>query len=418
LEAVFRDDVDEVKRLLFQGADIDEYNLYDVSALSLACEFGHTEIALMLITSKDKVDSQRFGLETPLMLAARNGDVVIVKALLAAGAEVDHRDGKGRTALMWAAAAGNAEVVDVLMESDADVSYHLEREGFSAFHFAAREGKTEVVKRFLDRGFVVNAVMAPKSKGVRKPRGKMSTLLLAVESAHFELAIELVEAGADPNDQRSGFAPLHAATWVRRTKLGDNPLGDPAPRGSGNVTSLQFVDRMLQRGADVNLRLKDGKADLNSKHATPFLLAAQTADIPLMKLLLNAGADPKIANRDGCTALIAAAEIGTVSVGEEAASEKEVCVAIEMLVELGLDVNALDVNLETPMHGAAYRNYPKAVDLLASLGADPEKWNHKNKFKWSPFDIGHDHRPGSLNPSPPTLAALERAMKNSADEEE
>ncbi len=415
LSAVYNNDIETVNELLTGDTDVDEANPYEVTALSLACEFGYAAIAQKLIDANADVEAQRLGMETPLMLAARNGNVEIVKALLAAKANVEHRDKNGQTALMWAAAAGNVEVIDLLIEAGADVEYHLDGSGFTAFHFAAREGKTEVVKRFLDGGFDVNSVMKTKYSGGRKPRKKMSALLLAVESAHFELAIALVDAGADPNDQRSGFAPLHALTWVRRTKLGDNPLGDPAPRGSGNVTSLQFVDNMIERGADVNLRLINGKArgkaDLNFKGATPFLLAAQTADLPLMKLLLKHGADPKIANQDGCTALIAAAGIGTVAVGEEPASETEVCAAIELLVKLGLDVNAVDDNLETPMHGAAYRNYPKAVDLLASMGADPEKWNHKNKFKWSPFDIGHGHRPGSLKPSPPTLEALERAVE-------
>lgn len=413
LKAVFNNDINSVNQLLAQNTDVDQANLYDVTALSLACEFGHAEIARKLIESNADVESPRLGKETPLMLAARNGNVEIVKALLAAQAKVDHRDKRGQTALMWAAAAGNVDVVDLLIDAGADVECHLDPSGFSAFHFAAREGRIEVVRRFLENGFDVSAVMKTKKSGGRQPRKKMSALMLAVESAHFELAIALVDAGADPNDQRSGYAPLHALSWVRRTKLGDNPRGDPAPRGSGKITSLQFVHQMIDRGADVNLKLSNGragKADLNPKGATPFLLASQTADLPLMKLLLSRGADPKIKNADGCTALIAAAGIGSVAVGEEPASEPEVCAAIELLVGLGLNVNAVDDNLETAMHGAAYRAYPEAIALLASLGADPEKWNHKNKFHWSPFDIGHGKRPGSVKPSPPTIAALEKAL--------
>ncbi len=413
LTAVFNNNLETLNQLLASGADVDEANPYQVTALSLACEFGYAAIAQKLIDAKADVESPRLGMETPLMLAARHGNVEVVRALIKAGAEVDHRDNSGQTALMWASAAGNVEVIDLLIEAGADVDYCLDPSGFSAFHFAAREGRIEVVKQFLDGGFDVNSVMETKKGGGRNPRKKMSALLLAVESAHFELAIALVDAGADPNDQRSGYAPLHAVSWVRRTKLGDNPLGDPAPRGSGKITSLQFVDQIIDRGADVNLQLtggKTGKANLNPKGATPFLLASQTADLPLMKLLLKRGADPKITNADGCTALIAAAGIGSVAVGEEPASEPEVCAAIELLVELGLDVNAVDDNLETPMHGAAYRAYPKAIELLASLGADPEKWNHKNKFTWSPFDIGHGKRPGSVKPSPPTIEALEKAL--------
>lgn len=414
LSAVFQNNVQYVDRILAAGMDVNATNSYRVSPLSLACELGHAEVVNTLIDAGAEVDWPRLGGETPLMLAARHGDVGVVQQLLVSGAEIDHRENKGQTALMWASAAGNVEVVDRLIRSGADINYHLDWAGFSAFHFAAREGKIDVVERFLEEGFDVNDIMNPKSTHGRNPRSQMSALLLAVESAHFELALKLVDAGADPNDQRSGYAPLHALSWVRRTKLGDNPLGDPAPRGSGNVTSLQFVDQIVQRGADVNLQLENGKArgkaDLNSKGATPFLLASQTADLPLMKRLLHHDANPKITNADNCTALIATAGIGSVAVGEEPASEAEVCAAIELLVNLGLDVNAIDDNQETPMHGAAYRNYPKAVNLLAKLGAESKHWNHKNKFGWTPFDIGHGRRPGSLKPSPPTLDALEKAL--------
>ena len=140
-------------------------------------------------------------------------------------------------------------------------------------------------------------------------------------------------------------------------------------------------------------------------------MASQTADVPLMKLLLELGADPTINNVDDCTPLITCAGIGTVFVGEESATVSDVNAAIEILVQqCKLDVNAVDRNGETAMHGAAYRSYPETVDLLTKYGADPKIWNHKNKFGWSPFDIGHGKRPGSLKPSPPTLAALQTAV--------
>src|SRR5204863_1508764 len=123
----------------------------------------------------------------------------------------------------------------------------------------------------------------------------MSPLLLAVENGHFDLAVSLLEAGADPNDQRSGFTALHALTWVRKPNRGDGDDGDPAPIGSGNMSSLQFVRKLVAHGADVNARLrsgKSGKAQLNKTGATPFLFASMTADVPFMQLLVELGADP------------------------------------------------------------------------------------------------------------------------------
>jgi ankyrin repeat protein len=404
-----------IEKLINAGADIDRTNDYRVSALSLACELGHEGAARYLIHSGADLESKRIGGETPIMLAARNGNPAIVKALIAAGADTNAKENGGQTALMWAAAAGNLKAVNLLIEAKADLNHTLKKTGFTAFMFAARHGRTKTAKRLLDAGVDINGVLSPKNSSGRNPRKGMSALLLAIESGHFELALNLVEWGADPNDLRSSYGPLHAVTWVRKTKLGDDPAGDPPPRGSGSVHSLEFVREMIKRGANVNLQLNEGsargKAKMNTKSATPFLMASQTADVPLMKLLLEHGADPTINNADDCTPLIACAGIGAVAVGEEPGTETEVNAAIKILVEsCQLDVNAVDKNGETAMHGAAYRNYPETVRVLKSYGADAKIWNRKNKFQWTPFDIARGKRPGSLKPSPQTLAALREAV--------
>ena len=124
-------------------------------------------------------------------------------------------------------------------------------------------------------------------------------MILAVENGHFELAVALLEAGADPNDQRSGFTALHTITWVRKPNRGDGDDGDPAPIGSGNLGSLELVEKLVEHGADVNARLKrgaSGRGVLSRVGASPFLLAAMTADVPFMKTLVKLGADPLLPN--------------------------------------------------------------------------------------------------------------------------
>ena len=412
--AVFYRNQTAVEKLIAAGIDVNQTNSYQVSPLSLACELGHEQAALSLIKAEADIESQRLGRETPLMFAARNGNVKIVNALIEAGANVDAQEVNGQTALIWAAAEGSLESLDALIEAKADINHSLKKSGYTAFLYAAREGKTDAAKRLLDAGADVNQVLKPKATSGRNPRKNMSALMLAVESGHFETALKLVEWGADPNDQRSGYGPLHAITWVRRTKLGDSANGDPPPRGSGGLDSLAFVRQLVAAGADVNLQLtagRGGNAKLNTKQATPFLMASQTADVPLIKLLLELDADPTINNVDDCTPLITCAGIGTVNVGEESATVDDVNAAIKVLVQqCKLDVNAVDKTGQTPMHGAAYRSYPETVDLLTKLGADPKIWNQKNKYGSSPFDIGRGKRPGSLKPSPPTLAALQAAV--------
>lgn len=413
--AAFQNDPKALNWLIANKADIDKPNAYQVTPLSLACEFGNTDAAIGLIDAGANIESKRMGGERPLMLAARAGAPRLLRHLIMKGAAVDAREVKGQTALMWAAAEGNVAAVKTLLDAKADPDLRLKKSGFNAFLFAAREGKQKVIDLLLERGCDVNQTLQPVRTGGRNPRKEMSALLLAIESGHFELALHLVANGADPNDQRSGFGPLHAVTWVRKTRRGDDPSGDPPPRGSGRVDSLTFVKKMVQRGADVNLALKNGrppgKAQLNPKNATPFLLAAKTADLPLLKQLLELGADPTQSNADGCHALMAAAGIGAVAVGEEPGTEEEVLAVVQWLHDLGLDVNTVDKNLETAMHGAAYRNYPLVVQLLDRLGADPKRCNHKNKFGWTPHDIGRGKRPGSVKPSPPTLAKLDQWLK-------
>lgn len=414
--ACFHGHAETVEHLIKFGSGVNANTIYDVSPLSIACEYGHYEVAKLLLNSKTKpdVEGKRLGGERPLMLAARSGKADLVKLLIESKADVNAREVKGQNALMWGAAAGNLEVVKALLNAKADIEYST-KQGFNALMFAARQGKKDATLYLIENGFDVNSVMEPARTGGRNPRKGLSALLLAVENGHFELALELVRNGADPNDQRSGFSPLHAVTWVRRTEVGDNPSGDPAPRTTGSVNSLDFVREMVKLGAKVNLQLenksKPGKAKLKAKGATAFLYASKNADIPLMNLLLELGADPKLTNADGCNALLATAGVGVVAVGEEPGTEQEVDQAIEMLLELGLDVNSVDQNGETAMHGAAYRNFPSAVKLLAEKGADPAVWNRKNKHNWTPHMIASGKRPGSLKPSPATIAALDQALK-------
>ena len=62
------------------------------------------------------------------------------------------------------------------------------------------------------------------------------------------------------------------------------------------------------------------------------------------------------------------------------------------------------------MHGAAYKSFPKVVQLLADKGARIEVWNRKNKYGWTPLSIAEGHRPGNFKPSPETIAALHSVM--------
>ena len=406
--AAYRDDPETAKLLLDAGADPKAENRYGVAPLSLACTNGNGSMVDLLLDAGADPNTTLRGGETALMTAARTGKLAPVNALIARGARVDAKERRGQTALMWASAEGHSGVVEALLNAGADFRSPLPS-GFTPLAFAVREGRSGVVRLLLEAGADVNEPMPVNKASGRGPAKGTTPLVLAVENGHFALAAELLDAGADPNDQRTGFTPLHTLTWVRKPSRGDDESGDPAPIGSGDLTSLQLVEKLVERGADVNARLKrgaSGRGVLRRTGATPFLLASMTADVPYLRTLLKLGADPRLPNADGCTPLMAAAGVGCLAPEEEAGTEEEAIEAVKLAIELGNDVNAVDDNGETAMHGAAYKSLPKVADLLAARGADPAVWNRKDKYGWTPLAIAEGHRPGNFKPSPETLTAL------------
>jgi ankyrin repeat protein len=412
--AAHLDDLETAKILVRAGADVKAANRYGVTPLSLACTNGSEAMVVRLLEAGADPNTRLRGNETVLMTAARTGKPGPVKALLSRGADVNAKEWHGQTALMWAAAEGHAAVVESLLRAGADFRTPLPS-GFTPLFFAVREGRTDVVRILLKAGADVNEAMQPKTRSSGKaPRRGTSPLIMAVENGHFELAAALLAAGADPNDQRSGFTALHTLTWVRKPNRGDGDDGDPAPIGSGRLSSLQLVAELVEHGADVNARLKRGQSGrgiLGRVGASPFLLASMTADVPLMRALIKEGADPRLPNAQHATPLMAAAGVGCLAPGEEAGTEPEALEAVALAIELGNDVNADDDNGETAMHGAAYKNFPAVVELLAARGARVEVWNHKNKYGWTPLSIAEGHRVGNFKPSPETLAALHRVLR-------
>jgi uncharacterized protein len=414
--AAYQDDLGTAKLLLKAGANAKAENRYGVTPLSLACMNGNDEFVELLLAAGADPNTTLLGGETVLMTAARTGKPRAVEALLRKGAQVNATERRGQTALMWAAADGQAAVVDLLLKAGADIHATLTNSGFTPFFFAVREGRIPVVRALLQAGIDVNEPMQPRKPNGKGPRKGTSALMLAVENGHFDLAVVLLESGADPNDQRSGFTPLHALTWVRKPNRGDGDDGDPPPIGSGTLSSLQFATKLIEHGADVNARLKNGKGGpglFSKAGATPFFMAAGTADTAYMRLLVDAGADPLLPNVDNCTPLMAACGIGIggAAADETAGTEPEVLEAAQFLVDHGADVNAVDANGETAMHGAAYKNLPKLIQFLVAKGAKIEIWNQKNKWGWTPLRIAQGYRPGNFKPSAETIAALQEVMR-------
>ncbi|MBM3784777.1 MAG: hypothetical protein FJW30_10480 [Acidobacteria bacterium] len=413
--AAHHDDAESAALLLRAGANVNAVNRYGVPPLAQACINGNAAVAKLLLDAGAAADAKMKGGESVLMLAARSGSVEIVKALLARDARPETRERLGQTALMWAAAEGHTEVVRTLIAAGADINVTVDS-GLNAFLFAVRSGRLETARALLAAGASATAMMRANSRARQSPARSTTPLMLAIQNGHFELAIALIDAGVSPNDVSTGFTPLHAIAGVRRPDSSDG--SDPAvPTGLGRLSSADFVRELVKRGAQVNFRLPQDSpkqtatsSSLGSGGATPFLFAADRGDVALMRLLLELGADPLLPNFDNTTPLMAAAGVGTNEPQEEAGEESEALEAVKMLLDLGADVNTVDNNGDTAMHGAAYNISPMVMKLLAERGADPRIWNNKNKAGGTPLFIAEGYATRIPRPDTPTILAITKLM--------
>ena len=418
--AIYRNNLPVVEALVGAGADVTAQNRYGVRPLGLASVNGNGALLEFLLDAGADANTTLAEGETALMTAARGGRVDAVTTLLAHGADVNAVESwRGQTALMWAAAEGHSDVVKVLIDHGADIHATSEK-AFTALLFASRQGQIDTVQALLDAGADLEATLDvfPRrtTGGVAidvPPEPGLNALLLAAGNAHYELATLLLARGADPNASPRGWTVLHQVSWVR--KAGVAGSNDPAPTGSGRVGSLDFVRTLVERGADLDARVERrppaGITALNMVGGTPFLLASRTADADYMRLLVELGADPTVSNEDDATPLMVASGLGTSSPGEDPGTEPEVIEAVLLALGLGGDINHVDHNGETAMHGAAYKHLPSVVRLLADHGADIEIWNRRNTKGWTPLNIAEGvHRGMNILSSPPTADAIRDVM--------
>jgi ankyrin repeat protein len=255
-----------------------------------------------------------------------------------------------------ARAAADEEREEVQLEGDGG--------GLTALAFAAREGDRDAVRLLLDAGADIN----------QTTEYGWTPLLAAVQNRRYRLAADLLERGADPNiANKGGWTPLYIAADNRNIEAGDYPTRRP------DMDHMALIARLLDKGANPNLRMASSTETrtifthqwLYEDGATPFLRAAQSGDLELMRLLLDHGADPSIATEHGVTPLMVAAGIGWVEGVTYEWSPEQAYQAVQLLLELGADVNAQDVmDGRTALMGAAHKGRTDVIELLVAHGAD------------------------------------------------
>lgn len=411
--AVMTGNVAISKRLLDAGANVNLTLANGESPLMMAARTGNLDTIQLLIDRGAEIDAkEKLRGTTALMWAASYRNASAVQLLLDNGANLSLRSGTtapGRgpylapsarsvirgfyRRIATAGAARTTQFGDELGEQD--LEHAIDREellarlpanlvedfsktpnaqpgerkqwgGLAPLHFAVREGDMETVKVLVEAGADVN----------QTSEFGWSPLLTATQNRYYQIGAYLLEHGANPDIANDGgWSPLYIATDNRNIESGDYPTRKP------DMDHLEFIKLLLEAGANTNTRMASSTETrtvftnqwLNESGATPFLRAAQSSDLVLMKLLLEHGADPNIPTTQGITPLAVASGIawvkGVTFEWSEAANKE----AIAMLIALGNDVNAQDTeDGRSALMGAAHKGRPYAIEMLVAAGADLE----------------------------------------------
>jgi ankyrin repeat protein len=395
--------------LIRAGADANVSNDFRITPLSLACTNGSARFVALLLDARANPNTPIATGETPLMTCAATGNAEAVRLLISHGADVNATEPtQHQDALMWAAAERHADVVRALVEAGADPRAHT-RQGFTALHFAAREGDLESTRAVLAAGVSINIKSEPEpgeqgrgtpanlttgrsagrgaavGNAARGPAYQASLsagstpLLVATLRGHVPLALYLLDNGADPNIGDAGFTPLHwaAGTWEGGVSNPVYGFNDPMSGIPNRQAKLQLVKALLAHGANPNGRMtkrQPGFAGLGGGYedaagATPFLLASAAADLEIMKMLLAAGANPSLATDTNTTAVMAASGLNR-GIGESSITEPQALATVKFLLQLGADARGATTNGENALFGAGYRGWNTLLALLIDNGAD------------------------------------------------
>ncbi len=383
--ASYHNNTEAAGLLLRAGADANAANDLGVTPLWAAGLNGSAAMARLLLDAGANPNKALLSGETALMVAARSGSVEVVELLLERDADIEARGGRKQTALMWAAAQKHPDIVKVLLGHGADVHARSEvwsqmmavpphgyleynrmipHGGDTALLFAARVGDLDSAKLLLDAGADVNETDA----------WGVSAMVLAAHSGFTDLVEFLLSKGADPNKTDAGFSALQIAVMRRDERM---------------------AGALLAKGADPNEPVRNWTPTRRASQdfhfppalvgATPLWLAARFCEPGLVQMLVKHGANPLFVHRadyrtaitkrhlEATTALMAAVGMGRGSAWIESDSkehEKQMLETVNLLVDLGVEINAKNSDGRTALDAAKASRYEPVAAFLIEHGAN------------------------------------------------
>ena len=397
-------DMAAAEALLAAGAQVNVANDYGVTPLMLAAENGSTDMVGRLLNAGAKTNVTMSSGETALMTASRAGDVGTVSWLLSKGANPNlTEDRRGQTALIWALAESHNDIVSALVGGGADVNTKSNA-GFTPVMTAVRYNNLEALRLLLAQGGNIHTAS----------KDGTTALHIATVRGHVDMAKFLLEQGADPNNTSAGYTPLHYAVgkwdgvdayeYSGHARQGihrdtDAPGEWKYLLGLNRAERLDLIETLFEHGADPNVvmtkepprygfSLVAGSAGRHSTGGTAFIIAAMGADIELMRLLVEKGANPHAVSKIGTTAFMMAAGMAWMEY-ETLTGEDDYVEAAKYVASLGVDIDAQNSSGDTALHGVVQQGpqptgFDKVVVALYGLGADI---NIKNKRGQTPLKI-------------------------------
>jgi ankyrin len=436
--AVRADDLQKVESLIRAGASAKAADRYGITPLYLAAVNGNPAIMRKLLDAGADPNGVDSAGETILMTAARTGTAEALKLLLDRGADVNAVDPEfQQTALMLAVRENHPDAVKVLIDRGAKINAATRVGPTPAFRppckgtgcgsegvginrggipdrgaraaisggmtpllYAARDGRLEEAKFLVAAGADVK---------LADPNA-IQPLLMSVLNDHLDVARFLLDHGANVNGEDFwGRTPLWAAVDLRNMDL-DHGID----KGVDRTPVFDFVKLLLDRGANVNARTKEyhpGRRWLYSlgdvswvdmTGQTAFLRAALSGDTKVMRLLLEREADPNISTLAGTTPLMAAAGVNWTVAQTYTVSKESLLEAIQISLDHGADVNAVNSMGVSAVMGAANRGSDEIIKFLVEKGArlDVKDASGRTPITWAEgvflASVGAERKPSTV----------------------